>query len=78
MENGPFCKWRLSEHLTLDLPVNITCRRFNVERIWSTISSGTHKQFACIVLETLNLLRCVFKLHVPEILLLDTFGILSK
>lgn len=69
MEDSPVLELNLSEHLALDLAIDLTCTLFDVEARRRTTSIGTHQEIAGVVLDALQLLRSVVELEVPEGLL---------
>jgi hypothetical protein len=71
MENSPGFKSRLSKHFTLDLTVDVPHILLDVEGVWTSTSGGSHKEFSSGVLESIEFLRCLVELQVPELLLLD-------
>jgi hypothetical protein len=75
MEDPPSLESRLSKHLALDLPVNFSHTGFNIESVWTSFGIGPHEQFSSIEFESVNLLRVVIELHMPQLLLLNTLGI---
>jgi len=62
----------------LDLAVDFSRVLFDVERDRCTTGSGAHKEITCIVLEALELLRVLVELQVPELLLLNTLGVVLE
>lgn len=70
VEDSPVLELHLSEHLALDLAIDLTCTLLNVEARRCTTSIGTHQEIAGIVLIALQLLWIVTELEVPEGLLL--------
>lgn len=72
MEDSPGFKSRLREHLTLDFAVDVSHVLLNVEGVWTATSCGTHKEFTGCVLESIEFLRVLVELQVPELLLLNT------
>ena len=72
MEDAPGLQRRLSEHLALDLAVEVTSIRLNVDGLGSTGAPRTHLESPRCVLKARKLLRIVVELQVPHLLLLDT------
>ena len=70
MEDGPILELHLSEHLALDLAIDLTSTLLNVEARWRTTSIGTHKKISSVVLVALELLRILVELEMPGGLLL--------
>ena len=70
VEDGPVLELDLGEHLALNLTVDLTSALLDVETVRSTACVGTHQQVASGVLETLELLRILVELQMPECLLL--------
>ena len=60
----------LSEHLCLDLPVNLSGVLFDVELVWCTASGGSHDQVSSIIFEASELSRTLLELEMPLLLLL--------
>lgn len=70
VENSPGFESRLSKHLGLDLPINLSGVLFDVELVWCTASGGSHDQVSSIIFETCELSRSVLELKMPLLLLL--------
>jgi len=75
MEDAPSCKGWLREHLALNLTIQVASVRLNVNRCRSTAGASSHLELARGVLEAVQRLWHIVDLHVPQLLLLDTFGI---
>lgn len=75
MENTPSLQLCLAEHLSLNLPINLTHVLLNVKWDWCSTWSCSHQQLSSLILEALQLLRLLSELQMPELLLLNTFGI---
>jgi len=75
VKDAPRLQLGLSEHLALDLAVDLSRVFLNVERDRCTTGAWTHHEIACFVFEPAQLLRILIELEVPKLLLLDTFRI---
>lgn len=73
MEDCPIFELNLSEHLALDLAIDLTSTLLNVKAGRSTGSIGTHQKVTSLVLYALQLLRIFVELEVPGSLLLLAF-----
>jgi len=73
MEDSPGFESRLSEHLSLDLAINVPHVLLDVECVRSSTSGGAHKEFTGCILESREFLGCLIELQVPELLLLNAF-----
>jgi len=69
VEYSPGLESWLSEHLCLDLSVNLSGILFDVELVWCTAGGGSHDQVSSIIFEALELSRSVFELQMPLLLL---------
>jgi len=78
VEDAPGFELRLSEHLALDLSIDVAHVLLNVEAVGSARTARAHEKFASLVLEAFQLLRVFVELQAPELLLLDTLGILFE
>ena len=70
MENTPSLESWLSEHLCLDLTIDITGILFDVEFVWCTACRRTHHQVSSFILESLHFSWSVLELEMPSFLLL--------
>jgi hypothetical protein len=75
MKDAPGGQGRLREHLALNLSIQVTCIRLDVNRLRSSARASSHLEPARRVLEALKLLRVLVELQVPEALLLDALSI---
>lgn len=78
MEDSPSFESRLSEHLGLDLSVQLTGATFNVELVRSSACCSTHHEVSSVILETWDFGRGVRELQVPGLLLFLALFILRK
>lgn len=78
VEDTPGFESRLSEHLGLDLPVQLTSTSLDIERVWCTAAGGAHDQITSIILVTWYLSWALTELQVPLLLLLLALLILSE
>jgi len=69
VEYSPGLESWLSEHLCLDLSVNLSGILFDVELVWCTAGGGSHDQVSSIIFEALELSRSVLELQMPLLLL---------
>ena len=65
MEDSPSFEGGLFEHLVLDLPVDLSGARLDVEGIPLSTALGPHDHVACLVLEALKLGGIVNELEMP-------------
>ena len=75
MKDAPGGQGRLRVHLALNLSIQVTCIRLDVNRLRSSARASSHLEPARRVLEALKLLRVLVELQVPEALLLDALSI---
>lgn len=75
VEDAPGLEGRLGEHLALDLAVQITSVRLDVDRCRSAGCTCSHLELASSVLEATQRLWHIVDLHVPQLLLLDALDV---
>jgi len=75
VEDAPGLESGLSEHFTLDLAVDVAHVLLNVESVGGSVSSRAHQEFSGVELISIESLRVLVELKVPELLLLHTLGI---
>jgi len=70
VEDSPILQLHLSEHLALDLTIDLTSTLLDVKASRCTRSIGSHEKVTSLVLDTLQLLRILVEFQVPSSLLL--------
>ena len=78
MEDTPGLESWLSEHLGLDLTIELTGAFLNVESVWCTTARRTHHQVAGVVLVARQLSWFFLELEMPSFLLLLALLVLCK
>ena len=78
VENSPRLHGGLSEHLGLDLAVELSCTLFNVKRVWSSAAGGTHDKITSFIFVASDLGRSVPELEVPGLLFFLTLLVLGE
>lgn len=78
MENAPrFQRW-LCEHLPLNLAIQFSRIRLNIEAVGGSRRASSHKEFARLIFEALQFLRILLELQMPELLLLNTLRVVLE
>lgn len=75
VEDAPSSQGRLREHLALNLAIQVSSIRLDVDRCRSATSAGSHLELAGCVLEAAQRAWHIVDLHVPQLLLLDALGV---